>query len=93
MNHYENHTSEASVTSPIYTQIEQLDQRLESTYAAFTALLQKISPILSSQPDTGKTPSPREVGASPLHDRLLTLNEKASNFARAVAEANSRVTV
>lgn len=84
----------AAVSSPIYDQIESLDKRLETTYQEFLNLLQRLSPVLTSQGDL-KDPiqSPREAGQSPLHERLITLNTKASNFARSISDAHSRVTV
>lgn len=84
----------ATAVSPIYEQIESLDKRLETTYQEFLTLLQRMSPVLASQGDLkDPIPPPREAGQSPLHERLITLNTKASNFARSVSDAHSRVTV
>lgn len=84
----------AAVSSPIYDQIESLDKRLETTYQEFLTLLQRLSPVLTSQIDAKEAgPVPRESGQSPLHERLITLNTKASAFARAVSETYNRVTV
>jgi hypothetical protein len=97
-----NYTSEANyvgdaaaqVVSPIYEQIESLDKRLETTYQEFLTLLQRLSPVLTSPSDTNESgASSREAGQSPLHERLITLNTKASAFARAVSETHNRVTV
>ena len=87
-------TATGQSVSPIYEQIESLDKRLETTYQEFLTLLQRLSPVLTSQGD-GKdsSTSPREAGVSPLHERLITLNTKSSAFARAVSEAHNRVTV
>jgi hypothetical protein len=91
-NYIGNATTQA--VSPIYDQIESLDKRLETTYQEFLNLLQRLSPVLTNQGDAKESgASPREAGMSPLHERLITLNTKASVFARAVAEANNRVTV
>lgn len=84
----------ATEVSPIYDQIESLDKRLETTYQEFLTLLQLLSPVLASQGEAKESgASPREAGQSPMHERLITLNTKASNFARAVSDAHSRVTV
>lgn len=97
-----NYTNEANYVgnatgqevSPIYEQIGYLDKRLETTYQEFLTLLQRLSPVLTSQGDLkDSAPSPRETGMSPLHERLITLNTKASAFARAVSDAHSLVTV
>lgn len=99
MNNYTNDVnyvgnSTAQVVSPIYEQIESLDKRLETTYQEFMTLLQCLSPVLTQQNQEKEQGAQiREAGKSPLHDRLLLLNEKASAFARAVSEVHRRVTV
>jgi hypothetical protein len=93
---YANSSSDAGAAiSPIYEQIESLDKRLETTYQEFLTLLKRLSPVLTIQGDDAKEsgPSPREAGMSPLHERLITLNTKASTFARAVSETHNRITV
>lgn len=83
-----------STLSPIYEQVEHLDRRLETTYQEFLTLLQQLSPVLTTQStDKQVGPPVRDVSCSPLHERLVTLNEKASAFARAVSDTHKRITV
>jgi hypothetical protein len=80
--------------SPVDKQVCSLENRLDSIANLLGELTSRIDPVLrNDSPPKEAQATVREAGQSALHERLVLLNEKASNIARYIAHTTSRVTV
>lgn len=87
-------SAQAKAKSPVDQELHILSGRLDSIASLLNIFVNQLNPVLRADITTDScVDKARPAGESELHEKILCLNEKASDIARYIDHTHSRVTV